>query len=267
MAYARISELSLHYQISGDGPALVFAHGGAGNHLSWWQQVPEFDRDMTVVTFDHRGFGLSRDEARGSAPHRFVDDLEALLDHLNIDRAALVGQSMGGITVAGFASQHPERVTALVLCDTPAGIVTDAIAAVLSAMPAEGDAALGSAHGKAFHHEFATREPHLAFLYGLIDGLNDQPIPNLIPTLTSMINDPAPVNDHRIPTLVVVGSDDAITPPSALRSLPDAIPHASFIEVAQAGHSPYFEQATVFNDVLRGFLEEQGVLESTEPKP
>ncbi len=121
MALAKINGIELYYEVHGDGPALVLAHGAGGNHLSWWQQVPVLAQSYRCVTFDHRGFGLSREQPGGPGARAFVDDLRALLDHLGIERAALAGQSMGGWTVLGFAVKYPERTRALALCDTPAG--------------------------------------------------------------------------------------------------------------------------------------------------
>jgi len=122
MALATINGIELYCEVHGEGPALVFAHGAGGSHVSWWQQAPVLAQSHRCVTFDHRGFGLSREQPGGPGARAFVDDLRALLDHLGIERAALVGQSMGGWTVLGFAIQYPERSRALVLCDTTAGM-------------------------------------------------------------------------------------------------------------------------------------------------
>jgi 3-oxoadipate enol-lactonase len=95
MPLARINGIELYYEVHGEGPALVLAHGGGGSHLSWWQNVPVLARRFRCVTFDHRGFGASRDLTDGPGPSAFVEDLRQLLDHLGIQRAALAGQSMG----------------------------------------------------------------------------------------------------------------------------------------------------------------------------
>ena len=124
MPFATLNGIDLYYETHGSGPALVFAHGGGGSHLSWWQQVPAFSPHYTVITFDHRSFGQSRDLPNGPGATAFVQDLKALLDHLKIDKAAVAGQSMGGWTVCGFAAAYPERTSALVLCDTTGGVET-----------------------------------------------------------------------------------------------------------------------------------------------
>src|SRR3712207_963135 len=82
----------LYYETHGSGPAIVFAHGAGGNHLSWWQQVPHFRERYTCVVFDHRGFGQSLDERPVEERPRFDDDLAALFDHLDLADVRLVAQ-------------------------------------------------------------------------------------------------------------------------------------------------------------------------------
>ena len=85
----------LYYEVDGEGPAIVFAHGAGGNHLSWWQQVPEFRDSYRCVALDQRGFGRSLVEPGGEdpSPEAFRLDLVALLDELAIEKSALVAQS------------------------------------------------------------------------------------------------------------------------------------------------------------------------------
>src|SRR5208282_3636413 len=118
-----IGNFSLYYERVGGGAPIVFLHGLGGNHLSWWQQVPYFMRSFECVTVDQRGFGLSPDPD-GLFNRAHASDLGALLDHLKINKAVLVGQSMGGWTIVGYALEHPERVAAMVMADTPGGIFT-----------------------------------------------------------------------------------------------------------------------------------------------
>ena len=113
MPTALINGVELYYEVHGAGPTVVLSHGVGSNHLHWWQQVPVWSKHFRVITFDHRGFGFSGEDGRG--PPAFVDDLIGLLDHLEIRRTALVGQSMGGVTVAGVASRQPKRISALVM--------------------------------------------------------------------------------------------------------------------------------------------------------
>src|SRR5690348_1216260 len=107
-----------HYEVTGSGPTLVFAHGLGGNHLSWWQQVPAFCDRYTCVTFAHRGFAPSSTPPGGPDPNAYAGDLGALLDHLGAADVRIVAQSMGGWTALEYAFAHPARVRAMVLAST-----------------------------------------------------------------------------------------------------------------------------------------------------
>src|SRR3546814_9684695 len=85
--------------------------------LSWGQQVPVFREAYRCVAIDHRGFGRSEDTT-GEGVARFIDDLEALVDHLGVERFSIVAQSMGGRASLGYAVRHLDRVRALVMADT-----------------------------------------------------------------------------------------------------------------------------------------------------
>src|SRR4051794_26506575 len=122
MPHAKINGSELYYEVHGRGDPIVFAHGRGGNHLSWWQQIPEFARDHRCIIFDHRSFGASLD-ANAAGQGAFVAGLVSLLDVLDIAQTHLVAQSMGGRTCLGLAVTHPERVRRLVLAGTTAGVV------------------------------------------------------------------------------------------------------------------------------------------------
>ncbi len=106
-----VNGIDLYYEISGPEGAqpVIFLHGAGGNHISWWQQVPHFNKTYRCVSIDHRGFGRTLDPA-GAGSTRFVDDLEGLLSHLGYDQVALVAQSMGGWSCLPFAIRAPKRV-------------------------------------------------------------------------------------------------------------------------------------------------------------
>ena len=127
MPFVETNGINMYYEVHGQRPALVFAHPGGGSHLSWWQQVPVFAQSFSCINFDHRGHGLSRDFPGDPGARAYPQGLKQLLDHLGIQTAGLIGQSMGGWTSIGFASTYPERVSALVLGDSTGGVKTPAI--------------------------------------------------------------------------------------------------------------------------------------------
>ena len=251
MPFMRRPGCDIHYVESGNGPAIIFAHGAGGNHLSWWQQIPLFARSYRCVAFDHRGWGRSVPTG-GPGPAAFVDDLLALLDELRIERAALVAQSMGGWACLGAALQAPERVAALVMGGTIGGLMTDAIRphfeAARQRLQSEGLATL------AYDRGLRERDPALAFLYDEIMSLNPPRDPALLGTLGELAPDPAAVASLTVSTLWIAGGNDPINPPAVMRAAHAHVPGSEYLEVPATGHSVYFERADVFNTQLSRFL-------------
>ena len=109
MPFAHVNAANIYYEQHGSGPDLVLLHGAGGNHVSWWRQIAAFSRSYRVTVYDARGWGRSTGDM---AVGRFVlgTDLVALTEHLGIDSAHVVAQSMGGRAVAGLVRLAPERV-------------------------------------------------------------------------------------------------------------------------------------------------------------
>lgn len=256
MPYADINGTQMFYESHGEGPALVFAHGRGGSHLSWWRQVAVFQRQYRCVTFDHRGWGLTPGSGGQPEPATFVADLEALLDHLGIDRAVLVAQSMGGVTSLGFALAHPERATGLVLADTTGGIGDPTVLSLLEDVHPPEDPLR-----RALSDGFIESEPELTFLFGSIGRMNP-PMPLSI--VSDLFRNPAgpqakDLVGFAVPTLLVVGEEDLIFPPHVIEATHRLIPGSRLEVVAGAAHSTHYEQAEIFNDLLAGFLAEIGI--------
>lgn len=248
------SGTDLYYEKHGSGPAIVFAHGAAGNHLSWFQQVAFFRERYTCVTFDHRGFGRSLDSRPVAERPRFDEDLAALIDHLELPDVRLVAQSMGGWTCLGYAATHPERVRALVMADTAGGLSSPALdAARAEAQARRSNQPLVVA---AISESFRRRNPSDAFLYEQIAGLN--------PPREQALGGGTPMNRLSVsaeqaaaitlPVLFIEGEEDALIPPEVIRVAQQMIPGARLEMVADAGHSVYFERPDQFNAVLEAFL-------------
>lgn len=239
-------DFELFYQDAGDGPAIAFCHGFSGNHLSWWQQVAPFHEDYRCIVPDQRSFGRSVD-ADGAGLAALADDLVALLDDLGIDRAALVGHSMGGWPVGSVATQHPERVAALVLSASPGGLIEPGRHRELLA--AAGDPP-----------DVDPLTPELEFLNVAIEELNrDAPTEwtEARATLDELPLDADRVVDEGIPTLVIAGEADEFMPGPAVDAVAETLDAESAI-VDGARHSVYYEQPAAFNRLVADFLERAG---------
>jgi len=266
MYLARPDGAEIYYEVTGSGPAVIFAHGLGGNHLSWWRQVPHFAAHYQCVTFAHRGFAPSRSSAAAgdSGPDLFTGDLAALIDHLQLADVRLVAQSMGGWSCLEYALLHPERVKALVMADTggAADLATlDAAAREpIERWIAAHAGALEDLFRRAIHpaagERMAREQPALHFLYREIDRLSDALDKNAL-RAKLMETRQLPVSRLReiqAPVLFVCGEEDVVFPPPAAAALAACIPGAKVAFVPAAGHSVYFERPERFNELVSAFL-------------
>lgn len=108
----------LYFEDSGHGPPIIFIHAGVADLRMWEEQVTRLESDFRCIRFDQRGYGRTRNESQSFSPS---SDLKAVLDHLSIEQAHLVGSSLGGMVAIDFALVHPLRVSSLVLVASGVG--------------------------------------------------------------------------------------------------------------------------------------------------
>ena len=127
MAYAVNGETRLYYEATGDGVPVIFVHEFGGDHRSWEPQIRYLSRFHRCVTFNARGYPPSDVPVDASAYSQdiFIDDVRAVLHGLGVERAHLVGLSMGSSTVLGFTLRHPHRVRSMVVCGCGYGSVPE----------------------------------------------------------------------------------------------------------------------------------------------
>ncbi len=255
----------IYYECTGAGPAIVFAHGLGGSHLSWWQQVPHFSRRYACVTFAHRGFSPSRVTSGAVDPALFEGDLLALVDHLKLEEVRLVAQSMGGWTCLSFALRHPKRVRALVMAATGGTVDVN----TLDAAERKGVESWVAAHKgiqaeltkRAIHpaagERMAREQPALEFLYREIDRLSSGFDKEALRAklLAARTRPAADLKHLTVPVLFISGTEDVVFPPPAAAALAKLVPGAQLESVPEAGHSVYFQRPEVFNRVVSNFFE------------
>ncbi|HEX4507006.1 MAG TPA: alpha/beta hydrolase [Alphaproteobacteria bacterium] len=263
MARVPIDGCKLYYEIEGDGDWLVFAHGGDGNHLCWWKQVAAFKDRYRCLTYDARGYGLSdTSEQAVDAVHSAANDLLALLDHLDIGRAVLVGHSMGGMAVSGISQSRPERVRALVMSDTPFGFQTAALSRwAVQMMDKISDGF--DVMENLFAPGYAEREQEMHGLYQAIcrmriSELPARPADDRVYEPYRRMRDMAAVDYSAfpVPSLFIVGDQDQLTLPGMMEETAAAVGGAKFVTIPGAGHSPFFEQTELYNAALETFLKD-----------
>ena len=258
MPFAPINGIELYYEVHGAGPAVLFAHGQGGNHLSWWQQVPFFSRHFTCITFDHRAFGLSHD-TDGRGRFSFGPDAFALLDHLRVEDVRVIAHSMGGRTGTAIAMRDPKaRCRALVLAGASGGVADDAVRERQDeAAATRGERGLGAF---SVAREYRERNPEGYFLLRQVSRLN----PPRRRDFLSMANPSGPpppqstvhqrLNASGVPVLYIVGEHDMITPPAVIEGCHRLVADSGYYLVRGSGHSVYWEKPEEFNQVVLKFL-------------
>lgn len=246
----------------GSRDTVVLCHGKGGNHAIWYQQVPILAQHYHVITWDQRGFGRSSNRQQNAGPASAAEDLQALLDHLNVEQAHLVGQSMGGWAVMESTLRWPERTKTLILADTLAGLSTPEIAAEYANLREERYSKPADPHLSMDGHAIIavdSPEKNLirAFLYNQI-GKSNGPAPadagQLIQQLTY---DPDQIEAMKTPTLFIVGEKDSIFPPGMIRRAAPLVRNSQVVEIPEADHSPYFETPEAWNNAVIAFWESQ----------
>ena len=261
MAFAQINDVVLHYCVQGrDGaPALALANSLGTDARIWDAVIELLGERYRVVTYDKRGHGLSDAPAGEYTLDQHVDDLAGLLDHLGIGRLALAGVSVGGLIGQRFALRHPERLAALVICNSAARMGdTQMWNARIAAVRDGGLAAIADAvMTRWFSADFRTNRP--TELAGWRNLLLRTPADGYAGTCAALRDADLRGEVGRIvtPTLVVAGDQDLAAPVELVRGTAEAIPGAR-LEVVAGGHIPSIEQPQALAGRMMNFLNEVG---------
>jgi len=254
---------TLYWESTGRGPALVLVHAGIADHGMWDDDVPSFAGGHRVVTYDCRGFGRSRTDAVGYSSRA---DLAALLDHLGIERAALLGCSRGGQIALDFALERPERVSALVLVASgPGGMEHEGTIEEKALIESEeplwtaGDWAgvadldvrlwVDGVSQPPTRVPAAVRERVRAM--SLANYTAGHPEPRPIPLQPPAIDRLAEV---RAPTLIIHGDLDVSAVTAGAEALELGLPGARRVLLPRVAHMVNLEQPDDFRRLVRDFL-------------
>ncbi len=258
-----IDGIRIEYSVEGPraGVPIVFVHGFPFNRSMWKPQVEALRDRFYTLTYDIRGFGASDPGDGQYSVEYFVDDLIGLLDHLRIQKAVAAGLSMGGYIVLRAAERHPDRFRGLVLADTRSepdsneGKIKRALQA--RAVKRDGMSAFADSFiPGALYRETMTRSPETAELVRrMIEGVTPVSAAGTLLALAARTDTTPALYNINVPTLILVGQHDAITPPSASAAMKEKIPESELHVLAAAAHLSNLEQPEEFNRRLIGFLD------------
>lgn len=262
MPFAPIPGGKLYYETSGSGPPLLLVSGLGGSARFWRLQVPRLAERFTVVVHDHRGVGHSSHDTIVYSIEQMAGDTLALMDHIGIDRAAMVGQSTGGAIGQYLAATQASRISRLVLSSTwthadayftrqftlrkdllrSAGLKLYTRAGNLLLYPPEWlrehDREVAEAEARA-----VADAPPVEILLSRIEALLRFDGRALAPRIAC-------------PTLVIAALDDRVTPAYFSRALAQAIPGAQRVLLEGGGHFLPIVEAERYAEIALGFLSE-----------
>lgn len=254
-----IDGIEMGYDDVGAGLPIVFIHAFPLNRTMWAPQVSALVERCRCIAVDLRGFGESA-LADPVSMDEYADDVVAVMDKLGVERAIVVGCSMGGYTAFALWRRHPERVRALVLADTKATADTDEArakrVALIETARTQGSTAvanlqIASLIGKtarekqpdtydAVHRMIAQTKPEA--IVAALEAMMHRP--DSTPTLATIT----------VPTLVIVGEEDVPTPVKDARALHQGIPGSQLEIVTSAGHLANLERPAAFNHLMTEFV-------------
>ena len=243
---------------------IIFVHGFPFDHFMWDEQVKYLSKNYYCVQYDIRGLGASPAGEGQFTMESFVDDLEMVIDEMNLSKPILCGLSMGGYISLRAVERIQNKFSALILCDTKS--VADDNEGKLKRAAAIKQ--INSGDFENFVQSFVLNCFGEKYVKEIKSGYE-------IVVNRSKSNDPVGVKgcvlamacrtdttnnlkNINLPTLVICGSEDKLSPPDIMKTMADQIPKANFVLVEKAGHMTPIEKPEAVNKAIREFLLELG---------
>ena len=247
------------YQSEGSGALAVFVHGFPLDHRLWLDQLAALGDLRQCVAPDLRGSGRSDPVVSGLlAMEELADDVAALIEGLGHESADIVSLSMGGYAALALWERHPERIRSLVLMDTRSGADSEAGRAgrreTAERVADEGSGFLTANLLKALLAPGAGLAARIR-LRSMIEATAPETIVAHLEGMARRADRTDLLSSITVPTLVVVGEDDGLTPPDVAEHMANLIPAAELVVIPGAGHLTPIETPEAVNKALREFWE------------
>ncbi|MBM4444291.1 MAG: alpha/beta hydrolase [Chloroflexi bacterium] len=272
MPKALVNGINLYCEVHGRGEPLVLVAGMGADHRSWFPQMRPLKRHFTVITFDGRGIGKTDRPPGLYSFETLAADVVGLLDHLSLERAHILGESLGGIVAQEVAIGYPGRVMKLILANSTVGRGGD-MKPHPSLMKAYGrrDGVTDTGFDPARVNIGRAMRAHIALsfnsrirrlFYTLMATLYIRPsqFKGMTEQMQAISSHTTVDRLHLIqsPTLVITGTNDRLVPPAMSDILASRIPNARLVKVEGGSHALHVEMKRRFNREVLAFLAPEG---------
>lgn len=253
----------MHYEIYGDGAPFLLVSGLGSDLTEWLHQLPTFSARYRVIAFDNRGAGESGTPPGPYTTPQMADDAAALLEDLGIEKAHLLGVSLGGMIAQQIALRHPEAVSRLVLvCTAPGGALSvrpspDALAAFARDPSGDLEPQIRRTLPYLYTERYRRERPEEveAFVRRRLAG--PAAVAGTAAQMAAAIGHDAGerLTEIAVPTLVIAGTADRLVPPENSRRIAGRIPGSRLLLLPGAPHRLFAENAEAFNRAVLSFLD------------
>lgn len=256
---AKTNGIELQYTVEGNGPWLAMSHSLACNSNMWDEQMPLLTKRFKVLRFDTRGHGGSDAPAGAYTLEQLADDVKGLFDALGIRAAHWAGLSMGGMIGQTFALKYPGVLASVVLADTTSRYPAEAApmwADRIKTAEANGmEPLVQPTLERWFTAAYRAAQPdQMKRIGGMIRAT---PVPGYVGCCNAIpkINLTVRLKEIKVPALVIVGADDAGTPPAMARDIHENLPGSELVVIPSAAHLSNVEQPAAFDRALTAFYD------------
>jgi pimeloyl-ACP methyl ester carboxylesterase len=261
METIRAGNVDLSVVDRGQGLPILFAHGFPLDHTMWQAQIDEFSKTHRVIVPDLRGFGASQVSPGTTSMEQFADDVAALLDALEItEPIVFCGLSMGGYVGWQFWRRHAARLKGLVQCDTKSKADTAEAAAgrmkmVDHVLRSGAEVVAEAMPAKLFAPATYQTKPQIVeSIKQTIGRTHPEGIAAALRGMAARPDMTSELRNIQVPSLIVCGQHDAISPVEEMREIANGLPSAHFVVISDAGHMSPMEEPARFNEALRTYL-------------
>jgi pimeloyl-ACP methyl ester carboxylesterase len=264
MPKVKVSDIEMYYENAGEGDPVVLVTGYGADLFQWALQVPELAQSYTVYMIDNRGVGLTDKPDGPYTIKMMADDLAGFFDAAEIDTAHLVGHSMGGMISQQFALDHPDRLRSLTLASTTCRVPNGAELVLMlwtDILEKLGNEAfVNNVIAWCFTFDFVDTqfESLMMMRQMMLEHFQERP---LLPepfrsqcAAASSFNLEDQIQNITVPTMVLVGRDDILTPPKFSEEIAKRIPGSS-LNIIEGGHAYNQEAPSAFNKALLEFFQ------------